>query len=111
MAITRDNHFVPRWYPKLFAEMFAYLRSVTLRGPKPNFEEGLAARFVHAHASAQKALERRREPGNKGNVSCVFAPGGIHDNGVNRLLLMSSLDHHMPMVPMAFYIRRPDSER
>lgn len=97
-------------YPKLFAEMFAYLRSVVLRGPKPNFEEGLAARFVHAHASAQKALERRGEPGNKGNVSCVFAPGGIHDNGVNRLLLMSSSDHHMPMVPMAFYIRRRDAE-
>lgn len=98
-------------YPKLFGEVFAYLRTVVLRGAKPNYEEGLAARFVHAHASAQKALGRQREQGNKGALSCVFAPGGIQDNGVNRLLLMSSSDRHMPMVPMAFYIRRPDAER
>jgi hypothetical protein len=98
-------------YPKLFAEMFDYLGSVALRGPKPNFEEGLAARFARAHASAQKMLQKRKEPGNRGKISCLFAPAGIQNNTVNRLLLMSSSDHHMPKVPMAFYMRGPDSER
>ena len=41
-------------------------------------------------------------------MSCVFAPTGIQDNTINRLLLMSSSEHHLPMVPMAFYIQRPD---
>ena len=98
-------------YPKLFAEMFRYLGSVGRRDAKPNFEDGLAARFARAHATAQTALRRRREPVNAGRVSCVFAPSGIQDNAINRLLLMSSSEHHLSMVPMAFYIRGLDSDR
>lgn len=105
VGLVRDS--VLRDYPKLFAEVFRYLEAVEIRGAKPNFEDGLAARFARTHASAQIALQRRREPGNKGRLSCVFAPGGIQDNTINRLLLMSSSEHHLSMVPMAFYIRRP----
>lgn len=108
VGLARDG--VLGAYPKLFAEMFAYLTSVAVRGPKPNFEEGLAARFARAHASAQNALQRRKEPRNEGRVSCVFAPTGIQDNTINRLLLMTNSEHHLSMVPMAFYIRRPDAE-
>jgi hypothetical protein len=98
-----------RDYQRLFAEMFRYLQSVPVRGAKPNFEDGLAARLGRAHASAQTALRRRREAGSKGRLSCVFAPGGIQDNTINRLLLMSSSEHHLSMVPMGFYIRRSDA--
>lgn len=95
-------------YPELFGKMFGYLSSVGERGPKPNFEEGLAARFARSHSPAQAALRKGGEPGNEGRMSCVFAPTGIQDNTINRLLLMSSSEHHLPMVPMAFYIQRPD---
>ena len=95
-------------YQRLFAEMFGYLASVAARGPKPNFETGLAARFARAHEAGQKALSKRGEPGNEGRISCVFAPTGIQHNTINRLLLMSSSEHHLSMLPMAFYIRRPD---
>jgi hypothetical protein len=60
------------------------------------------------HEAGQKALRRRGEPGNEGRISCVFAPTGIQDNTINRLLLMSSSEHHLPMAPMAFYIQRLD---
>jgi hypothetical protein len=98
-------------YPALFAEMFRYLSGAGERGPRPNFEVGLAARFARTHAVAQKALRKRAEPGNEGRISCVFAPTGIQDNTVNRLLLMSSSEHHLPMVPMAFYLQRMGAER
>lgn len=96
-------------YPSLFGEVFRYLAGVAERGPKPNFEAGLASRFARTHRAAQKDLRRRRAIGNEGRISCVFAPTGIQDNTINRLLLMSSSEHHLPMVPMAFYIERPSS--
>ena len=96
-------------YPKLFRDMFGYLASVRERGSKPNFEEGLAGRFARVHAPAQAAIGKRGAPGNEGRISCVFAPTGIQDNTVNRLLLMSSSEHHLPMVPMAFFIQRLNS--
>jgi len=93
-------------YPTLFGEMFRYLAAVEDRGPRPNFEAGLASRFASTHTAAQKVLRKRRDVGNNGEISCVFAPAGIQDNTINRLLLMSSSEHHLPMVPMAFYIQR-----
>ncbi|ARS26795.1 DUF4238 domain-containing protein [Sphingomonas sp. KC8] len=97
-------------YPALFGEMYRYLASAGERRPRPNFETGLAARFTGTHTVAQKALRKRAEPGNEGRISCVFAPTGIQDNTINRLLLMSSSEHHLPMVPMAFYIQRMAAE-
>ncbi len=95
-------------YPRLFGDAFRYLETLAERGPRPNFEQGLAARFARYHAMAQSALRSHGGPANVGRMSCVFAPTGIQDNTINRLLLMSSSEHHLPMVPTAFYIHRPD---
>tara|TARA_R100001198_G_scaffold83881_1_gene57468 strand:- start:5138 stop:7564 length:2427 start_codon:yes stop_codon:yes gene_type:complete len=96
-------------YPALFGEMFRYLAGVAERGPKPNFEAGLTSRFTRTHRAAQKDLRRQGELGNEGRISCVFAPAGIQDNTINRLLVMANSEHHLPMVPTAFYIQRPSS--
>ena len=45
-------------------------------------------------------------PVKEGRISCVFPPGGIQDNTVNRLLLMSSSERHLSSVPMAFFIEQ-----
>jgi len=108
VRLARDGALAA--YPKLFGDVFGYLASVAERGPKPNFEDGLAARFARFHSRAQAALQKRGEPANEGRMSCVFAPTGIQDNTINRLLLMSSSEHHLPMVPMAFYVQRPDTK-
>lgn len=105
IQLTREGTLAG--YSALFGDMFRYLAGVSERGPRPNFEAGLASRFARTHSVIQKSLRKRGEPGNYGRISCVFAPTGIQDNTINRLLLMSSSEHHLPMVPMAFYIQRP----
>ena len=42
---------------------------------------------------------------------CAFPVGGIQDNTVNRLLLMSSCEKYLPSVPMAFCIEQVLRER
>ncbi len=88
-------------YPALMRGAFKSLTSVDR---KPNFEAHLAARFGKTHATAQAMLEKKRLAVSVGKISCAFPVGGIQDNTVNRLLLMSSSEHHLPSVPMAFFI-------
>ena len=40
----------------------------------------------------------------EGRISCVFPPGELQENTVNRLLLMSNSERHLSHVPMAFFI-------
>ena len=85
-------------------DIFKYLSGLGDRGPKPNFEAHLNARFLKVHAPAQAAIENVRVRAKQGRISCAFPTGGIQDNTVNRLLLMSSSERHLPSVPMAFFI-------
>lgn len=62
------------------------------------------------HALAQARLKKLRRPMNIGKISSVFPVGGIQDNNVNRLLLMSNSTHHLTSVPMAFFIDRPHED-
>jgi len=95
-------------YPAVMREAFKYLASRGDRGQKPNFEAHLAARFAKVHTPAQNTLAKMGLDTNFGRITCTFPVGGIHDNTVNRLLLMSSSEHHLPSVPMAFFIDRPN---
>jgi hypothetical protein len=101
-ALASDKTFAT--YPALMRDVFKYLSKLGDRGPKPNLEGHLAARFARAHSPAQAAIEKARIPAKEARISCVFPPGGIQDNTVNRLLLMSSSERHLPSVPMAFLI-------
>lgn len=56
------------------------------------------------HAKAQAELTKPGLEGTSGRVRCAFPGGGIQDNTINRLLLMSSSEHHLPSLPMAFFI-------
>jgi hypothetical protein len=77
-------------YPDLFRDLFKYLSNIEDRGAKPNREAQLVGRFAKAHLAAQGDLQKSGVPIKHGRISCVFPPGGIQDNTVNRLLLMSS---------------------
>jgi hypothetical protein len=91
-------------YPPLFGQVFNYLVQMDVRGRKPNWERHIASRFTSVHARAQKRLQTGNLPFGLGNLQAIFPDGGIRDNTVNRLLLMSSSEHHLPSVPMAFLI-------
>ncbi len=94
-------------YPPLFGGAFGYLRNRTVRGAKPNFETQLAARFGRVHAEAQARLRKAGFELAEGKLSVAMPAEGIIDNTVNRLLLMSSSEHHLGGVPMAMFIQRP----
>jgi len=91
-------------YPKLQRDLFKYLSNLEERGKKPNREAQFVGRFAKTHAAAQAAFEKSGMPVKEGRISCVFPPGGMRDNTVNRLLLMSSSERHLSRVPMAFFI-------
>jgi hypothetical protein len=95
-------------YPHLLQDLFKYLSNLEVRGAKPNREAQFVSRFVKAHTSAQASFKKSSVPLKEGRISCVLPPGGIQDNTVNRLLLMSSSEKHMASVPMAFFIEPAD---
>ena len=95
-------------YPDLLRDLFKYLSNLEEHGARPNHEAQLVSRFAKAHAAAQAAFKKSGVPVKEGRISCVFPPGGIQDNTVNRLLLMSSSERHTPSVSMAFFIGSAD---
>lgn len=97
-------------YQPVMRDAFKYLIRLEERGPKPNVEQGLAGRFARIHAAAQAVLEKMQADVKKAQVLSMFPKGGIQDNTVNRLLLTSSSEHHLPNVPMAFYINSPSDK-
>ncbi|MDZ4690250.1 hypothetical protein [Terricaulis sp.] len=102
-----DEEGVCGGYAAAMKDAFHYVSRIEKKGEKPNVEAGIVARFRRGHASAQATLAKRSVEIARGKVTCAFPWGGFQHNNVNRLLLMSSSDHHMPSVPMAFYISRP----
>ena len=93
-------------YPDLLRDLFKYLSNLEERGAKPNREAQFVGRFAKAHAAVQGDFKKSGVPVKEGRISCVFPPGGIQDNTVNRLLLMSSSERHLSSVPMAFFIEQ-----
>jgi hypothetical protein len=103
-AFAADKSFAA--YPALVRDIFKYLAKLDDRGPKPNREGQLSSRFGKIHAPAQATMKKACVPAKKARISCFFPSGGIQDNTVNRLLLMSSSERHLPSVPMGFFIEQ-----
>lgn len=91
-------------YPDLFRDFFKYLSKIENRGAKPNREAQLVGRFARTHSSAQRDLQKSGVLVKHGRISCVMPLGGIQDNTVNRLLLMSNSERHLSGVPAAYFI-------
>ena len=91
-------------YPALMRGAFKYLSNVDARDANPNFEAHLAARFARTHDRAQARMGMNGVRTKVARISCLFPLGGIWHNTVNRLLLMSSSEAHLPSLPMAFFI-------
>jgi hypothetical protein len=107
-AIGSDESFAA--YHLLLRDSFKYLAKLKEREPKPNVEQSLAGRFARAHEKAQATLQKVGLEAKQARIRSLFPKGGIQDNTINRLLLMSSSEHHLPNVPMAFFIEPPRVE-
>ena len=93
-------------YPGIMRKIFKYLSTLSTRGPKPNVEASLNAEFKRVHASTVPVAKKFAAHLSKAQVLCLWPAGGIQDNTVNRLLLMSSSEHHLASAPMALFVKR-----
>lgn len=97
-------------YRQLLRDTSQYMSRVSSRGNKTNREAQFAGQFARIHRRAQAGIRKRRLSSKEGRITCAFPSGGIQDNNINRLLLMSSSEHHLPYVPMAFFIEGANGE-
>jgi hypothetical protein len=115
-VVPQDIHAIVRLvlagglapYPQLFGETAKYLEGLARRGRKPNYERQLAATFDRARAIQSKASKAGGTIGSA-RVHALLPEHGLHDNTINRLLLMASSEHHWRSVPMAFYLEPLES--
>ena len=107
-VVAAAIHKTGAGYPNLLRDLFKYLSNLKERGAKPNREAQFVGRFAKAYAAAQDDFKKSGMLIKEGRISCAFPPGGIQDNTVNRLLLMSSSERHLSGVPMAFFIEPAD---
>lgn len=91
-------------YPELFRDTFKYLANIENRGSKPNREAQLVGRFSRTYSSGLSQLLKSDVLVKHGCISCAMPRGGIQDNTINRLLLMSSSQNHLLSVPAAYFI-------
>jgi hypothetical protein len=94
----------------VFSKAYRYLGKRKIDEPKPNFEAQLTARFRRSKHAVDALIEKSEFPYVLGKVTSLFRAGGLQDNTVNRLLLMSSSECHGESVPMATYITRWPSQ-
>ena len=99
---------MPRPHVVLFGKLFSYLAKIDRKGSKPNFEQHLLSKFSKGNAVYTEAVEQTDFFRENVEIECMFPQGGIYDSTINRLLLMSSSEHHMPSVPMALYLKKCD---
>jgi hypothetical protein len=107
------EHGVFGGYPDIMRKIFKYLSAFPTRGAKPNVEAGLNAAFKRVHGSTLPVARKSGAHLLEARASCLWPAGGIQDNTVNRLLLMSSSEHHLASAPMALFVKTyvPDTER
>lgn len=96
-------------YHELFAKAFRYLQTRATKGPKPNVESSIAAQFTRSHVTGQKVIAKVGHESLSAKIQAALPAQGIQDHTINRLLLMSSSEHHLSSVPMAFFIRSADA--
>jgi hypothetical protein len=108
---TLSEQGVFRGYPDVMRKIFKYLSILSVKGTKPNVEASINAEFKRVHASTILAAKKSGAHQLRARVSCLCPASGIQDNTVNRLLLMSSSEHHLPSVPMALFVKSNALER
>jgi hypothetical protein len=81
-----------------------YLIGRPAKDAKPNVEAALKAEFSKLHPSVVAFAKKLGTSISMEKLAVLWPLGGIQDNTVNRLLLMSSSEHHLASVPMALFL-------
>lgn len=91
-------------FPKVMQELSEMAAAPGTVAAKPGLEQRLAARFERQRSQAKAYLSKSRAPAKRAKLTAAIPVGGIQDNTVNRLLLMSSSERHDAAVGTAFFI-------
>jgi hypothetical protein len=102
--VALAEHGVFGGYPAIMRKVVKYLSTRSAKGAKPNVEASLNAEFKRVHASTVRSAKKSGAHFLVARVSCLWPAGGIQDNTVNRLLLMSSSEHHLASAPIALFV-------
>lgn len=94
----------PQPHVQVFRGAYRYLQRIDAKGAKPNVEQRLRAEFSRAHKAYETEIRKADLIRRETQIQCAFPRGGIYDSTISRLLLMSSSEHHVQSVPMAFFI-------
>tara|TARA_R110001606_G_scaffold191092_1_gene339058 strand:+ start:1488 stop:3923 length:2436 start_codon:yes stop_codon:yes gene_type:complete len=100
-----------RPHAAVFRDAFRYLGRIGNNGVKPNFEKSLRSRFERGHKNYQDYIDKADLIHTKVRIQTAFPENGIYESTITRLLLMSSSEHHLPSVPMAFYVKPQTPQR
>jgi len=94
----------PQPHVSVLRGAYRYLSRVDMRGMKRNYEQRLVAQFTRAHKNYEIEIKKAGFINKEVRIQCAFPKGGLYDSTITRLLLMSSSEHHVRSVPMAFYM-------
>ena len=95
----------PQPHCSVFGGALRYLGKIGDKGVKRNYEQYLDAQFGRAHHEYEDAIQKANLIRREARIRCAFPNGGIYDSTISRLLLMSSSEHHLQSVPMAFFLQ------
>ncbi len=90
-------------YSSLIRKTVRYLSTASSKGKKLNVEAGLNAEFLRLQKTTASIAKQIEKGYFSNQAKCLCPLGGIQDNTVNRLLVMSSPEHHLSSVPMALF--------
>lgn len=92
-------------FPALYRKILRYLTKTARDELKPNVEAGLSSEFGRARREAEDFVRKTGVLVTRGQIELLCFRGGIENTAANRLLLMSSSEHHLASVPLAMFIQ------
>ena len=93
-----------RGYPGIMRKVFVPFGTFR-RAQSPTSKPASMRNSSTSTASTVRAAKKSGAQLSEARVSCLSPAGGIQDNTVNRLLLMSNSEHHLASAPMALLLR------
>lgn len=97
----------PREFRAALGRAQKYLRRRTKGKRRPNVEAQIAATARRAIAAISGTGSTSASNVGRARLRCLVPGHGFRSNTVQRLLVMSSSEHHTSHVPMAFLIKGP----
>ena len=89
---------------KAIREIHCAVQESVGKAKDDSFIERLKKQFIDAYNAGNNELKKVDQYSFKGKFHYIIPTGGIVHNNVQRMLLSSGIDNHLPKVPMAIFM-------